>query len=80
MQLYSKKRRVTVNGDKLIVDCVPEELEEDNLPEIKKVIGEPNEEYRRFWERQQLAKQDKAARLAEDKKKLDELQKNIKFD
>ena len=53
-QFYMSKRHANVFGDKLEIICMPHELESDHLPELKKVIAETNDAYRRYVAKQRV--------------------------
>lgn len=37
--IYMMKRRASVSGRRLTIDCVPDELEKDHIPELTKIIA-----------------------------------------
>src|SRR5687767_2584694 len=47
-EFYMMKRRAQVSGRRLIIYCVPDELEREHLPHLKEVIEETNEAYRAY--------------------------------
>lgn len=78
--IYMMKRRAEVHGRQLIIECVPEELQKDHMPELKKVINDTNEAYGRYQTQIAKTQQAEADAKASDAAKLAELKKKIKFD
>jgi len=77
---YMKRRIVSVSGNALHIICVLDELEKDHIPELKKVVDETNQEYRKYLKRKQTKKRKRKQLAEEEKKQLSYLKKNIKFD
>lgn len=78
--LYGMKRRATVSGDRLEIVCMQDELEQDHLPELKKVIAETNVAYRAFAAEQQRIKEANAKVDQQQKEELASLKGRLKFD
>jgi len=78
--IYMMKRRARVIGQRLYVDCVPDEFEREHLPELKKVFDETNRAYAAHHAQVQAREQAAADREAAEKAKLADLKKNLKFD
>lgn len=78
--IYMVKRNASVSGNRLEIRCVPDELEKDHIPELKKIIQETNQAYRQHISQEQQAAQKEAARVVADKEAILNLKKNIKFD
>jgi len=76
---YMRKRRATISGKRLEIFCVPDELEKDHLPELKKIIAETNQIYRKFLEANQQAEAARNAKVAAEQEKLANMKKSIKF-
>jgi hypothetical protein len=74
-----RKRRATISGKRLEIFCVPDELEKDHLPELKKIIAETNQIYRKFLEANQQAEAARNAKVAAEQEKLANMKKSIKF-
>lgn len=77
--IYMMKRRAVVSGSRLTIHCVPDELEKDHLPELKKIANETNQRYKEHLAQRELDAQRERERAEARKAELDKL-KNIKFD
>jgi hypothetical protein len=77
--IYMMKRRARVDRSRLTIHCVPNELEKDHLPELRKIMEETND-----WHRRHVANQasEEHARAEREKAQKDEIKrlKGIKFD
>ena len=78
--IYMMKRRAEVRGKRLEIECVPEELQPDHLPELKKVIDATNEAYGKYHAQVALAQQAEVVAQVADAAKLAELKNKLKFD
>lgn len=78
--LYMMKRQASVSGDRLQIECMPDEMKSDHLPELNKVIAETNRAYRSYWEQQQRQKQARAEAEKQRQAGLADLKKSLKFD
>ena len=76
---YMKKRNASVSGKHLEIYCVPDELQEDHIPELNKVIAETNQAYRQYLVRAKDEADAQAERNAAEKVKLAEVKNNLKF-
>jgi hypothetical protein len=74
------KRDASVSGNRLQIECMPEEVKPDHLPEANKVIAETNRAYRSHWEQQQRQKQIWAEAEKQRQAELANLKKDLKFD
>ena len=79
-QLYAMKRRAAVSGSRLEIICMPDELDVDHLPELKKVIAEANQAYRAHAANEQRRQEQEAAEHRRQKEALAKLNKTLKFD
>lgn len=77
---YMMKRNARASGDKIEITCMPDELQSDHIPELKKVIAETNEAYRAFFEEQQERTNQYKASLQKQKDDLAKLKGSLKFD
>jgi len=77
--IYMMKRRARVAGSRLTIHCVPNELEKDHLPELRKVMEETNDRYRRHVANQAREERARAEREQAQKDEIKKL-KGIKFD
>lgn len=78
-QIYMMKRRARVSGGRLTIHCVPDELEKDHLPELKKIADETNQRYKEHLAQKERDDQREQERADAQKAELDKLN-NIKFD
>ncbi len=78
--IYMMKRRAIVSGKRLEIYCVPEELQSDHLPELKKIIAETNQAYRQFLDQKERVAAAEVAKDETEKAKLRNLKNSIKFD
>lgn len=77
--IYMMKRRARVSGSRLTIHCVPDELEKDHLPQLKKIVDETNQRYTEYLIQKERDAQRERERTEAQKAELDKL-KNIKFD
>lgn len=78
--LYMMKRRASASGDRLEIVCMPEELESDHLPELKKIVDETNQAYRRFATEQKRLKEIEVEAAKRQNEALANLKGRLKFD
>lgn len=78
--IYMRKRRAYVSGSTLQIECVPDELEKDHIPELKKVIDQTNQAYATYHAKREQHRAAEAAKQAAEAEKLASLKKSIKFD
>src|SRR5688500_12168066 len=78
--IYMMKRKARVSGRSLQIDCVPDELEAEHLPELKKVIADTNQAYSKYADAQARQRESDAAREAATAAQLKEIKGRIKFD
>lgn len=78
--LYMMKRNASVSGKRLEVYCVLDELQDDHIPELNKVIAETNQAYRQYLARAKREADAQAASDAAEKAKLAEIKSNLKFE
>lgn len=77
---YMMKRRAHVSGGRLEIECVPEELESDHLPQLKKVIAETNQAYRQYHTARQQQREAEDAQKNAHVAKMSDLKKKLSFD
>ena len=68
--IYMMKRRAHATTRHIIIRCMPNELNSDHLPELKKVIAETDEAYRKAVA---VSEQRKQRQEEQDKKFRDDL-------
>lgn len=77
---YMMKRRASVFGDTLEIICMPDELEKDHVPELKKVIAETNDAYKRWIADREQMRQVQEEQAKRQKQELSDLKGRLKFD
>jgi hypothetical protein len=77
--LYMMKRTATVSGDRLEIICILEELEQDHLPELNKVIAETNEAYRKYAQDQSRRREMENEAARHHREALSNLKGRLKF-
>jgi len=77
--MYMKKRDAFVSRNQLTIYCIPEELQMDHLPELKKIIEETNKSYRQYRTSQKIEAERKKQEKKAEKDALDSLKKTLKF-
>lgn len=77
---YMMKRRAEAYGSSIIIECIADELQNDHLPELKKIVADTNTAYRAYCEKQQHERERVAAQEAADKAKVADLKDKLKFD
>lgn len=78
--IYMMKRRAEVAYNSLSIVCMPEELEKDHLPELRKVIEQTNAAFAGHVASQEQGRRADEESAALEKKKITDLKKSIKFD
>jgi hypothetical protein len=78
--IYMMKRRASVFGDRLEIVCMPDELQNDHLPELNNVISETNSEYRRYADAQDRQREIEVEIARRQKDELANLKGRLKFD
>ena len=77
---YMMKRRAEVSGGELVVTCMPEELEEGLLSELKKVVSNTNTTFAAAVAQFQAENAQKKATEAANKQNLAQLANKLNFD
>jgi hypothetical protein len=77
---HSMWRRAWVEHDHIVIDCVPDELEQYHLEDLKTDIANANENYRIALEAQRKKNDAQAKIEAEEKGKLEALNNRLNFD
>jgi hypothetical protein len=77
---YMMKRRASISGDRLEIICMPEELETDHLPELKKMIAKTNEAYGRYLEEEKGKKEIEMENTRRQREVLSGLKGRLKLD
>ncbi|MCO8312550.1 hypothetical protein [Pseudomonas mandelii] len=79
-QFYMMKRNASVSGKRLEIYCVPDDLKNDHIPELNKVIAETNQVYRQHLAHTQQKVATQAAAEAAEREKLALIKAGLKFD
>lgn len=79
-QFYMMKRNASVSGKRLEIYCVPDDLQNDHIPELNKVIAETNHAYRQHLAHTQQKAATQAAAEAAEREKLASIKAGLKFD
>lgn len=77
--IYMMKREATVSGTTLTVHCVPDELQNDHLPELNKVIAETNSKYKGYLASQLAQETAKEKAEAAERETLRNLKNTLNF-
>lgn len=77
---YMMKRDASVSGKRLEIYCLPEELQQYHIPELKSVISKTNLAYRSLVEQAQRDAAERNAAAARQRDELVDLKSKIKFD
>jgi hypothetical protein len=77
--LYRLKRRAWVSGNRIVIHCVPEEIEEDHLPQLKRAVAETNHEYRKYAEARASQQRQQQDHEQHTKEKLKALKGRLDF-
>lgn len=76
---HSMWRRARIEGNHIVVDCAPDEIEKYHLRDLKQDVANSNAKYRDYL--RQVYQQQTQAKQAEDaeKRRLDELRSKLDF-
>jgi hypothetical protein len=80
LTIDSMKRETWLEGEYIVIDCVPDELEKHHLKNLKKHVQFANENYRKYIEQSNNETEEYALKQKNEKEKLNELKKRLKFD
>jgi hypothetical protein len=75
---YLKKRDARASGDSIVIECTPEEIDEDHRPMLMQAVAGANEDYRPIHAAKVRAKGAAEARRVTDEQLLEKL-KAVKF-
>ena len=73
-------RKAWVEGQHIVVDCVPEEIERYHLRDLKEDVANANRKYREYIVQVQAEKERDRSAEAAEKERLRNLKGNLKFD
>lgn len=77
---YMMNRSAYASGDHIEIICMPDELQNDQIPELKKVIEATNAAYGEYLAKQEQLAAEEADAEQKRKDDLSKLKKNLKFD
>ena len=77
---HSMWRRAWIQGDSIVVDCVPEELEQYHLRDLKEDVANSNTKFRAYLEQEE--RHTKAAQEAaqRERDRIEQLNKRLDFE
>ena len=78
--IYMTKRNASASGNQITITCIPDDLESDHIPELKKVIADTNKAYGAYHAAKLREEQTAAEQARKQSETLSNLKKNIKFD
>jgi len=76
----TNQREAWVEGDYIIIDCVPNELETHHLKELKENVLFANDSCRKIIDQRKKDEDDYSNKQKKEKDKLNELRKRLQFD
>ena len=77
---HSMWRRAWIEGDSIVIDCVPEEIEGCHLNDLKEDVVACNERYLEWRTMAAAAAANRDEEERREQKRLEELQSRLKFD
>lgn len=78
--LYMMKRNATANSYSITITCVPDELQQSHVPELKRVVEQTNNEYQSYLAQKAQHEAAMEAQATAENKKLKKLSNDISFD
>lgn len=77
---YMNKRRTMASGNRIEINCMPYELAEDHLPQLKKVVAETNTLYRQHLAHLQRQAEERAEAQRRQREEIADVKRRLKFD
>jgi hypothetical protein len=77
---HSMWRKAWIEGNFIVVDCVPEEIEQYHLRDLKEDVAKTNQNYRSYLARVAEAQKKRREAEAKEKSRLEDLKSRLKFD
>lgn len=77
---HSMWRAAWIESSFIVVDCVPEEIEQHHLRDLKEDVANTNKKYREYLARVALAQKQQEETEQKEKSRLDELKNRLNFD
>jgi hypothetical protein len=71
--------RIVLQGNRLVIICMPEELQTDHIPELNKVMSETNAAYKKYAAEKDKAQQARAENARRQKEELAKIKGQLKF-
>ena len=76
---HSMWREAWVEGDAIVVDCVPEEIEQYHLRDLKEDVANTNQTYRGYLRRVEEAQQREQSERDVEASRLEDLKGRLQF-
>jgi hypothetical protein len=73
-------REAWIEGNSIVVDCVPEEIEQYHLRDLKEDVANTNKNYRDYLARIAREREQQKQADQEEKSRLEDLKGRLKFD
>ena len=89
VQLFDKERsfprhtmwrHAWIEGSYIVVDCVPDEIEQYHLRDLREDVNNSNQKYSQFLARSEAQQKAVADEKQNEKERLEELASRLKFD
>ncbi|WP_273995836.1 hypothetical protein [Vibrio parahaemolyticus] len=74
------KRNAIANSYSITITCVPDELQQSHVPELKRVVEQTNNEYQSYLAQKAQHEAEMEAQATAEKEKLKKLSNDISFD
>jgi hypothetical protein len=73
-------REAWIEGNFIVVDCVPEEIEQYHLRDLKEDVAKTNQNYRDYLARVARAQEQQKEAEQKEKSRLEDLKSRLEFD
>jgi hypothetical protein len=77
---HTRWREAWIEGNFIVVDCVPEEIEQYHLRDLKEDVAKTNQNYRDYLARVARAQKQEKEAEQKEKSRLEDLKGRLKFD
>jgi hypothetical protein len=77
---HSMWRRAGIERNFIVVDCVPEEIEQYHLRDLKEDVSNTNAKFRQFLAQQQREQEAAEQAAKQERERIEEVSKRLKFD
>ena len=78
-EIYNQKRHLDIDGDAIVIRCIPEEIETHHLEHLKKVVEASNSEYSKYVENENRKEERRAQEKAAEEERLKAIKGRLKF-